>query len=139
MRRGTSAWRRLAWLACFAVGLNALAPSLSQAAAWLQGRPLGIAIGADRPLGGSASGEHGHHEHHARRAGHHGSDAGAHGDHCPFCFTHAGSFALPPVPPLAWLASAEREGIQAAPVRASAPIAKPRSPAQPRAPPASAG
>jgi hypothetical protein len=24
----------------------------------------------------------------------------AHGEHCPYCLTHAASFALPPVPPL---------------------------------------
>jgi hypothetical protein len=132
----------LAWLACFAVALNALAPTFSQAAAWLQGRTLGLAIGADRPLGWAAApAAHAQHAHHAQH-GHHAASGGAphqHDDHCPFCFTHAGSFALPPVPPSAWLEPAGHEGIETALARASAPIAKPRSPAQPRAPPASAG
>ena len=79
-------WRRRlhwAWVACFAILLNAWAPAVSQALAAQRGAaPWGLICsasnlaspdGAPQPAQPAASGEH-----------------------CPFCLSHAGSFALPP-------------------------------------------
>lgn len=72
-----------AWIACFAVLFAALAPSISHAVAVSRGESWAEICGvggaklvkvADDPL----------------------TQASAHLEHCPFCATHAASFALPP-------------------------------------------
>ena len=75
------------WIACFAILLNALAPSISyalnartdSAAPMAEVCRMGTSMAKPAPI-------------------HHSSDQGdAHGaKHCPFCLPHAGSFALPP-------------------------------------------
>lgn len=86
-----ASWRRQlnwAWVACFAVLLNALAPGISQAlaasgdnGAWrfaeicsVTGSKLAAAAPADAPSDEPAS--------------------GSHFEHCPFCLPHAGSVGL---------------------------------------------
>lgn len=78
------------WIACFAILLNALAPSVSHAFAAAHGQPPLLieicSVGGTRFVALDVSrdqaptGEH-------RTAGT--------GEHCPFCFTHAGGDALP--------------------------------------------
>jgi hypothetical protein len=101
--------------ALVAAGLSAGAASMSQ--------PLPIA-GQPRSMAHDGAMSHSHHgdAHHAGHAdssaalppgaegqlshstgpnGSHGSHAPElHFEHCPFCFTHAGSFGVPPTPPL---------------------------------------
>jgi len=84
--------RRLwAWIACFAILLNALAPSIShaisasagQTAAWAEICSVDgarfVAVGTD----------------HAQSAEGSQSPQAQPSAHCPFCSTHAGTFALP--------------------------------------------
>ncbi len=76
------------WIACFAVLLSALAPSISQAindsaANWAEicsvdGIKLTKIDAAQNPASSVPA------------------DKGMHFEHCPFCFTHAGSVGLPP-------------------------------------------
>ncbi len=98
------------WIAIVAILLNALMPSVSQALAWqahsssagqarwtelcgaqgstwvlLDAQGQVLAQSAQRPADAPAAG---------------------HGEHCPYCLTHAGSFALPAVTPPVWPASA---------------------------------
>lgn len=80
------------WIACFAILLNALAPSISHAFTAAQGQPPAlieicsvagtryIAPGADANVSAPVDKNH-------------VAEAAA---HCPFCQTHAGSDALPP-------------------------------------------
>lgn len=79
--------RLLGWIACFAMLLNALAPSVSHAVAAGSGLPPWLTDfctadgGVPSPLPSALP-----------------SSGGApqlHLDHCPYCLTHAGSFALP--------------------------------------------
>ncbi len=80
-----------AWIACFAVLLAALAPSVSRAIAaangsssvWAEicsiaGSKL-VKVGAEQKPDSSSPAE-----------------KGFNFEHCPFCFTHAGSVGLPP-------------------------------------------
>ncbi len=85
------AWKKkliTIWIACFAILLSALAPSISSALAAQNGQRNGfdeicstanISVGSiDKALNKS-------------------SDQSAHATtHCPFCLPHAGNFALPP-------------------------------------------
>ena len=80
------------WIACFAMLINALAPSISHAVNTRSSMPSspmmeictmnGVQPMAEMP--GMPAGDH---------SG--PSNAGS-GEHCPFCLPHAGSFALPP-------------------------------------------
>jgi hypothetical protein len=83
--------RITAWIACFAVLLSALAPSISQAvnaakstsANWVEicsvtTTKLVKVEGAQSPTSSAPA------------------EKGTHFEHCPFCFTHAGSVGLPP-------------------------------------------
>ncbi len=80
-----------AWIACFAIVLAALAPSISQTlhaaersnVSWLE-----ICSAAGAKLIKVAD----------NQSSHPGSPAkkNIHSEHCAFCSTHAGSFALPP-------------------------------------------
>ncbi|MGV3655121.1 MAG: DUF2946 domain-containing protein [Noviherbaspirillum sp.] len=95
-----------AWMACFAVLLAALAPTVSHAvnAARLAdtGQHEYCSAGSAEAHGGHAQAS-GHADHStpaalpgsAPYAGH-GPDGGLHFEHCPFCLTHAGSFGLAP-------------------------------------------
>ena len=80
------------WVACFAMLINALAPSISHAVTTWSSAPAspmmeictmnGVQPMAEMPgLPGSD---------------HSGPSNAGSGEHCPFCLPHAGSFALPP-------------------------------------------
>ena len=94
------------WTACFAVLLASLAPSISHFLA-APASSIVIANKGDLAVGSV----HPHHEgmqhrvgvelatdkglgEHAHGSGH--DSPALHFEHCPFCFTHAGSFGLPP-------------------------------------------
>ncbi|RXV67858.1 DUF2946 domain-containing protein [Burkholderia stabilis] len=101
--------RRAAWVAIFAVLLNALAPAITSVqAAWRDDAETTRAV---LQLAHLADESHGAH---ADLAGTPAHDTGTHHVHgddtCPFCHVHAGSFGLPPLPPQAvpLLAFAER-------------------------------
>ncbi|MGZ3254925.1 MAG: DUF2946 domain-containing protein [Burkholderiaceae bacterium] len=83
--------RITAWIASFAVLLAALAPSISHAinaandsgSGWIEicstvGSKLAKVDGAQNPASQAPA------------------DKAIHFEHCPFCFTHAGSVGLPP-------------------------------------------
>ncbi|CAL94774.1 DUF2946 domain-containing protein [Azoarcus olearius] len=130
MFRLRSRQRCTAWIASFAILLAALAPVVSQLMAaragdearWLE---ICTVAGTERV---AVAGDHGD-------GG--GKPAQAMGEHCPYCFTHAGSFGLPPadVPVFAVAGGAD--------VLPPLYFAAPRplfawAAAQPRAPPLSA-
>lgn len=84
--------RRLsAWIACFAILLAALAPSISHALAHADKSGFSIAdeicsadgIKSIKALGGSPQGSA-------------PADTATHFEHCPFCLTHAGFVGLLP-------------------------------------------
>lgn len=105
------------WIAIAAILLNALMPAVSQALAWqahstqagqtrwselcgaqgstwvlLDAQGQVLAQSAQRPADAPAAG---------------------HGEHCPYCLTHAGSFGLPAATPPIWpaaMAAAEHAG-----------------------------
>lgn len=87
-----------AWIACFAILLASLAPSISQTLAAARASSSVQAEGCPMPDEASAevrsSANLDIHEGH----GDHGAPStlpkASHFEHCPFCFTHAGSFAL---------------------------------------------
>ena len=130
----SSGRRSWVWCAWLAVVLNAIAPTLAQSAAWLQGRPLGIAPQA--PLGFSAADPHAAHHIHGASHERGGEPHAMHDGHCPFCFTHAGSFALPPVAMRAALPSPAQS--KARPTAWATDVARADAllAAQPRGPPA---
>lgn len=76
--------RLIGWIACFAMLLNALAPSVSHAVAAAYGVPPWLAdiCTADGGLPAPVT-----------QPG--GVPQPLHLDHCPYCAVHAGSFALP--------------------------------------------
>lgn len=114
MRMGQFQRRMAAWMAFVAVLMASLAPSISHAlaAAGLSSfTASSVSIPADTPsphymaeMSHDASHGDGTHSHRMDMAepgpqgspspGPHSTEA--HFEHCPFCFTHAGSFALPP-------------------------------------------
>ncbi|MCA8280852.1 DUF2946 domain-containing protein [Burkholderia cepacia] len=105
----TRTMRRAAWVAVFAVLLNALAPAITSVrAAWRDDAATTRAVLQLAPLADASHGAH------AGQAGTPARDTGTHhgcgDDTCPFCHVHAGSFGLPPLPPQAvpLLAFAER-------------------------------
>ncbi len=81
------------WIACFAILLNALAPSVSQAVAWATGEPTGwtqiCSLAGSRwvPVTGDADLP--------------APPAGA-GEQCPFCAVHPGSFGFAASAPPSW-------------------------------------
>lgn len=96
-----------AWTACFAVLLASLAPSISH---FIAAPATSQLLAAKRVV--MAVDTHQHHmgmghranvQAHSDNAEHtlaHGSSShtpSLHFEHCPFCFTHAGSFGLPPL------------------------------------------
>ena len=89
----TSATRTLwLWIACFAILLNALAPSVSHALAYSRGVPATWEIcradGSRVAVSGLIT---------ADDSGTSSGKAKAMGEDCAYCQTHAGSFGLPPV------------------------------------------
>lgn len=87
------------WIACCAILLNALAPSMSQAIAAVRGQAVAWEIcrvdgapGSGASVALSAAP--------ARLGAPDGAPAGDDkmkpGEHCAYCLTHAGSFGLPP-------------------------------------------
>src|SRR5689334_1445629 len=80
------------WIACFAVLLNALAPSVSHAIAFSRGVPATWEIcradGSRVTVSGLITGEDSDKSPSATKAM---------GEDCAYCQTHAGSFGLPPV------------------------------------------
>ena len=89
MQRSRFPQRFAAWLAMFAILLAALAPTVSHAtaaarggASWMEictsAGPAMIRVADDQAPGVPA-----------------GNDQGIHLEHCAFCLTHAGAFALP--------------------------------------------
>jgi hypothetical protein len=114
---GQSKKRFAAWIACFAVLLAALAPSISHVLYAAKGAEKIAATHSATHHGESvptaktelpdmASHDHGPAspvpaesdmaDHHHASASHSPADKGMHFEHCPFCFTHAGSFGLSP-------------------------------------------
>lgn len=125
-RTSTALW---VWIACFAVLLNALAPSVSHAIAFSQGVPATWEIcradGTRVTVTGLIT---------AGETDKKPGSAKAMGEDCAYCQTHAGSFGLPPV----MAASLPVQGMPSYPFlfyRAPQPLAA-WSVAQPRGPPA---
>jgi hypothetical protein len=91
MRSKTTSWRWTIWIACFAVLMNALAPSISHAMAALDNSPATWEIcradGSGPGAGLAAAGEH------AKKVADH--RAGLMED-CGYCLPHGGSNALMP-------------------------------------------
>jgi hypothetical protein len=105
--------RFAAWIACFAILLAALAPSISHVlyAAKISATHSAAHHGesfstAETELSDMAGHDHGPASpvpaesdmagHHHASASHTPADKSMHFEHCPFCFTHAGSFGLSP-------------------------------------------
>lgn len=85
--------RFTAWIACFAILLASLAPSISHA---VEAARHGTSFWADEcDILGEA---HDAAKHDGNAGESHGGPShvpgGLHFEHCPFCLTHAGSFAL---------------------------------------------
>lgn len=79
-----------AWIACFAILLAALAPSISHAVSAAQGSGAGwleVCTTAGAKLVQVAD---------AQNPSSLPAEKGMHFEHCPFCSTHAGSVYLPP-------------------------------------------
>lgn len=81
--------RITAWIACFAILVAALAPSISHALAASAKGSLSVSSEIC-----TADGLKAHHAGGAHRSS--PADDGMHFEHCPFCFTHAASWGLPP-------------------------------------------
>jgi hypothetical protein len=121
---GINQYRRrfIAWIACVAILVASFAPSVSHAlaAAGLIHSSFqpGLCSAAKRVAVQDDGNRHARHTHLQQSdsvgvmpdsgSGHssHCPASGMHFEHCPFCFTHAGSFALPPSETLAPLAAA---------------------------------
>lgn len=83
--------RLTAWIACFAVLLATLAPSISHALSAAQASNAGWAEICT--FTGIKMVKVEHPEHHDSSAP---TEMGLHFEHCPFCFTHGGSVGLLP-------------------------------------------
>lgn len=93
--------RITAWIATFAVLLGALAPAISQAMAGASAADMGwmdvcTVAGMERVAIGDAG---------QKQDG----PASPAMEHCPYCFTHAGSFGLPPADPAVFIPAAAAE------------------------------
>lgn len=127
--------RLAAWFAMFAILLAALAPSVSHAvaaakgdASWIEvctsaGPALVKVADEQSPTPAPAQPVPG--------------DQGVHLEHCPFCFTHAGAFGLPPATLTVLPAAGSAELLPTLFYRAPRPLFA-WAAGQPRAPPASA-
>lgn len=83
--------RMTAWIAGFAVLLAALAPSISQAI--FASKVSAAGFGEICSVTGNKLAKVEHEGHHSSSSP---AEKGLHFEHCPFCFTHAGSVGLPP-------------------------------------------
>ncbi|MFC5474738.1 DUF2946 domain-containing protein [Paraherbaspirillum soli] len=127
MNRST---RRFAsWIACFAILLASLAPSISHAIAAAQGGTPWIEIcttGGNKFVP-AADGQD--------PSSPTPAEHGIHLEHCPFCFTHGGSLGLPPADALTVPAVSGTSLLPSLFYQSSHPLFA-WSAAQPRAPPA---
>lgn len=109
MRPGSRPHHTAAWLACFAILLAALAPSISQFV-YAARQDTAALVAADHcvPAMADAAAVSGDHDGYAAHAGHGDHDGAAapgkssgkvafHFEHCHFCATTAASFALLPL------------------------------------------
>lgn len=104
MERNLRRQQQYAWVACFAIMLNLLAPSISHALAASQGQALLVEVcgasGVKWMAVGAPAGP--------------GSDAGPvsadadplHLKHCQFCLNHAGAYAMPATHAIHFMAAA---------------------------------
>ncbi|MEO5658940.1 MAG: DUF2946 domain-containing protein [Polaromonas sp.] len=87
-----------AWIACFAILLASLAPSISQtlAAARDSGsvQTEGCPLPDEEPAEVDSAANLNIHAGHGDNGAPSTFPKASHFEHCPFCFTHAGSFAL---------------------------------------------
>lgn len=132
-----------AWIACWAVLLNALAPAVSAAIAAASERPRlwdeirtrgGFAARArvDTPYQDDICGEpRGRQPQKHQPQGHPDAESG----HCPFCFLHAGSFGAVAPAPLLLPAPLLPDAGSASVLLQPPPLAWRQTPAQARAPP----
>jgi hypothetical protein len=116
-------------VACFAVLLNACAPTVSTAiAAWrmqsVDWSETAAAAGFVR-IAGALEGDHGKVHNHGKSH---------HGGHCPFCVTHAGSFGLAASEVFVSVAFTSYDPPAPSFYQSAHPLL-PRAPEQPRAPP----
>lgn len=117
------------WLACFAIVLNTLAPTVSRTLTAWQDEPRLWAQIAEAP-GFNWGHEGGRHAPaNAPQDTHSG-----HGNHCPFCLVHAGSFGLAASTVVAYVAAIHSDTVPSAAVY-RVPSLDRSSPTQPRAPP----
>ena len=129
MPRRNARQRLTAWIATFAILIGALAPTVSQAMSafgdggtrWLEvctsAGMLWVAAKAD----GEAQDED-------------GGGSGVMAGHCPYCCTHAGSFALPPSEPAVFAVEGPQQLLPVLYHAAPRPLFA-WAAAQPRAPP----
>jgi hypothetical protein len=122
--------RRIAtWVACFAILLNACAPTVSRIIAAWDAQPIAwsetaAAAGFAR-IADALEGDHGKGHNHTKSH---------HGGHCPFCVTHAGSFGLAASEAFVVVAFASYGPPAPFSYQSARPLL-PRAPEQPRAPP----
>lgn len=95
MRKFLKSKLLLIWIACFAMLINAFAPSISHAVTALSSAPASPMMEICTMTGVQSI---------AAMTGlpgrdHSGPGKAGSGEHCPFCLPHAGSFALPPSEP----------------------------------------
>lgn len=104
MRRFLKRRRLGIWIACFAILMNALAPSISHAMALMNGTASLVEvctvdgtryISTDPSTDAAADDDPDAHAAHAGLPGKSTVDLVHDMQHCPFCYTHAASFALP--------------------------------------------
>ncbi|MFC5475711.1 DUF2946 domain-containing protein [Paraherbaspirillum soli] len=99
----TSSLRRFiklnAWIAIFAILLNALAPSVTAGKAYASGKPMAI-------MGLGLIAHHMPSPDAAAPADTAPKKAAGTAETCPFCGVHAGSFGLPALPPVTLVSAA---------------------------------
>jgi hypothetical protein len=98
MRRFLKRRRLGIWIACFAILMNALAPSISHAMALMNGTASLVevcTVDGTRYVSADAATDADAHGQAASLPGKATVDLVHDMQHCPFCHTHAASFALP--------------------------------------------
>jgi hypothetical protein len=84
--------RLTAWIACFVMLFASLAPSISHAVT--AARSSTSFWAEDCSMHGEVHNAADHQDHGAHSHDQSHDSSGSHFEHCPFCLTHAGSFAL---------------------------------------------
>jgi hypothetical protein len=98
MRRFLKRRRLGIWIACFAILMNALAPSISHAMALMNGTASLVevcTVDGTRYVSTDVAADPDVHVQAASLPGKATVDLVHDMQHCPFCYTHAASFALP--------------------------------------------